>query len=202
MNLEQINNDLREKSPKEIVEWAMATANDAILTTNFRPLDQSIIHAVNEVSKDIPVVWVDSGYNTSYTYKHAIATIERFQLNIDVFIPQQTAAYRDVVLGIPQPDTPEHDEFTKQVKLEPFQRAMDKYKPSIWFANLRKDQTEFRNNLDIVTETKDGVLRVCPFFYWKEEEVCRYMEENQLESEERYYDPTKVLANRECGLHT
>lgn len=202
MNLKQINKDLRSKSPKEIIEWALDASKEAILTTNFRPLDQSIIHAVNEVDKTIPVVWVDSGYNTSYTYKHAIATIERFNLNVDVFIPKETVAYRDVVLGIPEPDTAEHDEFTKQVKLEPFQRAMEKYKPVIWFANLRKDQTDFRNTLDIVTETKDGALRVCPFFYWTEEEVCCYMQDHNLESEDRYYDPTKVLANRECGLHT
>lgn len=202
MDLIAVNKELKEKTPQEIIQWALAHARQAVLTTNFRPLDQSIIHAVVSVDKTIPVVWIDSGYNTFYTYQHALRTIERFALNLDVFIPQQTAAFRDVVMGIPEPDTKEHDEFTYQVKLEPFNRAMAKYQPDVWFANLRKDQTDFRNNLDIVTETKDGVLRVCPFFFWTEEDVKAYMEAHQLESEERYYDPTKVLANRECGLHT
>lgn len=201
MNLDTINKELRNKTPQQIVEWALEFSQEAILTTNFRPLGQSIIHAVTSIKPAIPVIWVDSGYNTSYTYRHALNTIERFNLNMDIFTPLQTVAYRDVVMGIPEPDSLAHDEFTRQVKLEPFARAMEKYQPKVWFTNLRKGQTEFRDSLDIVNLTKDGVLKICPFYYWSDSEMENYMECHQLDSEKRYYDPTKVLANRECGLH-
>ena len=202
MNLEEINTRLASKSPDEIIQWALGIAERPILTTNFRPLSQVLLHAVVQQDKTIPVIWVDSGYNTSYTYRHAVKTIEKLELNVDIFTPKQTPGFRDVVMGIPQPNTSEHKEFTEQVKLEPFRRAIDSHAPDVWFTNLRKGQTAFRDGLDIVTKTRDGILKICPFFYWSDEEMQAYIDEHNLESEERYFDPTKVYNNRECGLHT
>lgn len=202
MNLEAINKELANASPEEIVQWALGVAKRPVITTNFRPYEATILHAVTAQRTDIPVIWCDSGYNTSYTYQHAERTIQQLNLNIDLYVPQQTAAHRDVVMGIPEPDTAEHDLFTQQVKLEPFKRAMDHHQPDVWFTNLRKGQTALRDSMDIVNIGKDGVIKVCPFYHWSDENLDAYLEAHQLESEDRYYDPTKALANRECGLHT
>lgn len=202
MDLIKINKELRDKSPAEIVSWALTVAKKPILTTNFRPLEATILHAVADQEKSIPVVWCDSGYNTRSTYEHAERTIKQLELNIDLYVPKQTVAHRNVVLGIPEVDTPEHDEFTSQVKLEPFKRAMECHQPDVWFTNLRKGQTELRSNLDIVSKTKDGMLKVCPFFYWTDPQLEAYLEVHKLETEDNYYDPTKALEGRECGLHT
>lgn len=201
MNVELINKQLRNASPEEIVAWALSIAKKPIVTTNFRPYEAAILYAVSLQKSDIPVIWCDSGYNTSYTYQHAEKTIAQLSLNVDLYVPKQTVAHRNVTLGIPEPDTKDHDEFTYQVKLEPFQRAMANHRPDVWFTNLRKGQTALRDTMDIVNLGKDGVLKVCPFFYWSDERLDDYLEAHQLESEDRYYDPTKALANRECGLH-
>ena len=202
MDLNKINKELRDKSPAEIVSWALTVAKKPILTTNFRPLEATILHAVASQEKSIPVVWCDSGYNTRSTYEHAERTIKQLELNVDLYVPKQTVAHRNVVLGIPEVDTPEHDEFTSQVKLETFKRAMECHQPDVWFTNLRKGQTELRSNLDIVSKTKDGMLKVCPFFYWTDPQLEAYLEVHKLETEDNYYDPTKALEGRECGLHT
>ena len=34
------------------------------------------------------------------------------------------------------------------------------------------------------------------------EQLDAYLEERSLPNENKYFDPTKVLENRECGLHT
>ncbi len=201
MDINKVNQYLRDKSPEEIIAWALERAKQPIVTTNFRPGAQLMIHAVTSQAPNIPVIWVDSGYNTSYTYRHALDTIRRFDLNIDIFAPKMTAGFRDIVMGIPDPDTPEHQEFTNEVKLEPFKRALSIYEPDVWFTNIRKGQTKFRDTLDIVTLTNDGVLKISPFYHWDDEQVNDYMDKHDLDSEDRYYDPTKVFANRECGLH-
>ncbi len=202
MNVEEINKQLRNASPEEIVKWALESAKRPVVTTNFRPFEAAILHAVTQGKSDVPVIWCDSGYYTSYTYQHAERTIAQLHLNIDLYVPKQTVAHRNVVMGIPEPDTAEHDLFTRQVKLEPFQRAMAQHQPDVWFTNLRKGQTALRDSMDIVNLGKDGVLKVCPFYYWSDEKLQSYLDAHQLESEDRYYDPTKALANRECGLHT
>ena len=127
--------------------------------------------------------------------------IKDLNLNIHLYVPQQTASHRDVVMGIPDVDSPLHEVFTEQVKLEPFRRAMKEHQPDVWFTNLRKGQTAFRDSLDIVSQGTDGILKVSPFYHWTDEELNVYLEENNLENEFKYYDPTKVLENRECGLH-
>jgi len=201
MDLKEINAQLRNARPETIVRWALETANRPVITTNFRPYETAILHAVTRIDPKIPVIWCDSGYNTSYTYTHAEAAIAQLQLNIDLYVPLQSKAHRDVLLGIPEVDTPQHDAFTHQVKLEPFQRAMQKHQPDVWFTNLRKGQTAFRDSMDIVNLGADGMLKICPFFYWTDQELDAYLETHQLGSETRYYDPTKALNNRECGLH-
>lgn len=202
MDLKKINDELRGKQPAEIIRWALQNAKKPILTTNFRPYEAAILHAVTSQNSSVPVIWCDTGYNTPQTYNHAKRLIEKLNLKIDLFVPQQTVAYRAVFLGIPTVDSPEHSQFTEEVKLEPFARALQKHQPDLWFTNLRKDQTAFRSALDIVTRSSDGILKVCPFFEWTEMELDKYLEENNLENELNYFDPTKVFEHRECGLHT
>jgi phosphoadenosine phosphosulfate reductase len=201
MNLEVVNAELKNKSPKEIIVWALLQANKAVVTTNFRPYEGAILHAVSSVKNSIDVIWCDTGYNTPQTYKHAEELIEKLQLNIQLYVPKQTVAHRNITLGLPTVDDPKHAVFTEQVKLEPFKRAMNEYKPDVWFTNLRKGQTAFRDSIDIVSKSKDGVLKVSPFYHWSDEELDAYLEEHQLPNEFKYFDPTKVESNRECGLH-
>lgn len=196
------NAQLKGIPPQEIIAWAIQHGSKPLVTTNFRPYEVAILHAVADVDPDIPVIWCDTGYNTPHTYRHAEALISRLGLNVQLYVPEQTSAHRDVVMGIPNIDDPLHKVFTEQVKLEPFKRAMKEHQPDVWFTNLRKGQTALRDSLDILSLSKDGVLKVSPFFYWSDTQLDGYLEKYQLPNEHNYFDPTKVLANRECGLHT
>ena len=201
MNLEEINKQLHGKSPSEIVSWAISIAEKPVITTNFRPYEVAILKVVSEVKKDIKVIWCDTGYNTVQTYKHAQEIIGKLSLNVHLYVPKQTVAHRNIVLGVPSIEHPEHSGFTEQVKLEPFSRAMKEHQPDVWFTNLRKGQTAFRDSIDIVSKSKDGILKVSPFYHWSNEELDTYLEASNLPNEFTYFDPTKVESNRECGLH-
>ncbi len=201
-DIAKLNVQFKGIPPEEIISWAIAHAKKAVVTTNFRPYEVAILNAVSQVKQDIPVVWCDTGYNTPNTYKHAEELITRLNLNIDLYVPKQTTAHRDAVMGIPQIDDERHALFTEQVKLEPFKRAMAAHKPDVWFTNLRKGQTAHRNSLDILSLSKDGVLKVSPFYHWDDTHLDAYLKQYNLPNEHKYFDPTKVLENRECGLHT
>ena len=201
IDLEKVNKELQTKRPQEIIAWAINWAKKPIVTTNFRPYESAILHAVTQVKDEIKVIWCDTGYNTPNTYQHAEELIEQLKLNVHLYVPQQTSAHRDVVLGIPDVDHPRHKLFTEQVKLEPFKRAMIEHKPDVWFTNLRKGQTAFRDSIDIVSKGSDGLIKISPFYHWTDKELDQYLAENNLPNEFKYFDPTKQLANRECGLH-
>lgn len=197
----QFNTELEGKSPEEIVAWAIIHAKKPVVTTNFRPYEGAILHAVTSVKPGIDVVWCDTGYNTRNTYKHAEELIKLLDLNIDLYVPKQTSSHRDAIMGIPQIEDPMHKVFTEQVKLEPFKRAMATHQPDVWFTNLRKGQTAFRDSINVVSQGEDGILKVSPFYNYTDEQLDAYLEENNIPNEHKYFDPTKVLGNRECGLH-
>ena len=200
--IQKLNQQFKDKQPQEIISWAVDQAAKAVVTTNFRPYEVAILHAVTEVDSSIPVIWCDTGYNTPNTYRHAEELIDRLKLNIKLYVPKQTSSHRDAVMGIPGIEDPKHQLFTEQVKLEPFKRAMEEHKPDVWFTNLRKGQTALRDSLDVLSLSKDGVLKVSPFYHYSDSQLDMYLKERSLPNEHKYFDPTKVLENRECGLHT
>ncbi len=100
------NAELRPKSPLEITRWAIAQADGrALVSTNFRPYEAVILHLCAQAQPDIPVLWVDHGYNRPATYRHAEQLRSLLKLNLKVCLPRITAAHRDAVCGpIPAAD--------------------------------------------------------------------------------------------------
>lgn len=199
--IEEINEFLIGKTTEEIISYVIGNSRNPVITTNFRPYEVAILHAVTTVKPDINVIWCDTGYNTPDTYRHADYLINRLNLNIKLYVPKQTVGYRNVVMGIPDISDPNHKLFTQQVKLEPFTRAMQEHQPDVWFTNLRKGQTAFRDSIDMVSQDANGIVKVSPFYNFSDEDLDTYLNLHNLPNEHIYYDPTKVLENRECGLH-
>lgn len=203
--LAQFNVELRGSVPGEIVRWALARAGGrAIVSTNFRPYEAAILHAAVQVQPDIPVLWVDHGYNRAATYRHAEELRTRFALNLKSYLPRITAAHRDAIFG-PIPSTDDEaglKKFSALMKLEPFQRGMRELAPKVWITALRKVQNPNRAGLDIVSVDENfGALKVSPFFHFSDAEMEEYLAAHQLPNEWDYFDPAKADEKRECGLH-
>jgi phosphoadenosine phosphosulfate reductase len=205
--ISKANIGLRNKSPLEIVRWAIVQANGrAIVSTNFRPYEAVILHLCTQVQPDVPVLWVDHGYNRPATYKHAGQLKKLLKLNLKTFVPKMTAAHYDAVFGGPPEPTPENEErikaFSTAMKLEPFQRGMKELAPTVWLTALRKVQNPNRDGLDIVSEDKNfGALKVSPVFYLSDADMESYLKQHHLPNEWDYFDPAKADDKRECGLH-
>lgn len=203
--LTQINAELRGKSPLDVVRWAIAQAKGrAIVSTNFRPFEAVVLHLATQAQADIPVLWVDHGYNRPATYQHAEQLREQLKLNIKPYLPKMTVAHRDAIHG-PIPTTEDEEglkKFSAVMKLEPFQRGMKELAPTVWITALRKVQNPNRAGLDIVSDDANfGSLKVSPVFYWSDAEMGAYLKEHNLPNEWDYFDPAKADEKRECGLH-
>jgi phosphoadenosine phosphosulfate reductase len=199
------NTELRGQSPQAIVRWALARAGGrAVVSTNFRPYEAAILHLLVSQHPEIPVLWVDHGYNRPATYRHAEALRTRLKLNLKPFLPQITAAHRDAMHG-PIPTTADEaglKKFSAVMKLEPFQRGMRELGPTVWFTALRAVQNPNRAGLGIVGRDEAfGVLKVSPFFYASDADMEAYLAAHALPNEWDYFDPAKADEKRECGLH-
>lgn len=208
MTPEQIadwNRELRQRSPLEITRWAIAQGHGrAMVSTNFRPYEAALLHLCVQVQPDIPVLWVDHGYNRPATYKHAEDLKHRLKLNLISYLPRLSAAHRDAVFGpVPTPDDEAAlKEFSALMKLEPFQRGMRELAPKVWITALRKVQNVHRAEMDIVGyDANFGALKVSPVFYLTDPDLEEYLANFGLPNEWDYFDPAKADEKRECGLH-
>ncbi|NRD23287.1 phosphoadenosine phosphosulfate reductase family protein [Winogradskyella litoriviva] len=195
------NKKLRDKSPIEIAEWALKLSENKIVTTSFGIYSAVLLSTISKLDNDIRVVWCDTLYNEPSTYKHADNLIKKYNLNILKYQSLLTKEEIDRTIGLPSLEDDNHDIFSETVKLEPFRRALKEQSPDIWFTNIRVRQTEYRDNKDILSFSKDGILKVSPFYYWTDDDLDKYIEDNQLEKNVNYFDPIKALLNRECGIH-
>jgi phosphoadenosine phosphosulfate reductase len=203
--LERWNQELRSQSPSAIVRWALARADGrAVVSTNFRPYEAALLHLVVREQPDLPVLWVDHGYNRPATYRHAEDLRLRLNLNLKAYLPRMTAAHRDALHGaVPTPeDEPGLKRFSAVMKLEPFQRGMRELAPTVWLTALRKVQNPGRAELDIVSRDANfGTLKVSPFFHATDADLDAYLALHGLPNEWDYFDPAKADEKRECGLH-
>lgn len=205
-NLSSLNSQFENSKPSEIMRFTLKNAKNPVVFTNFRPLAIAFLHLVSQSAEaqgkqGIPVIWVDHGFNTPETYRHIERVVEHLGLNLQVYSPKMSAAHYTAVHGdIPPLDTPEHDRFSRIVKLEPFNRAMQDLHPDVWLNGIRHDQNAHRKNLDVFTFGSHGTVRVAPMFQLNELDVEEYIYDRSLPDNHDYFDPTKGEEHRECGL--
>lgn len=203
-SIAQWNAELRSKTPLEITRWAISLGGRAIVSTNFRPYEAVLLHMAVQAQPDIPVLWVDHGFNRPATYRHAELLRKRLNLNLQPFLPKVSAAHYEAIHGT-LPGLHEEEklkEFSALMKLEPFQRGMRDLAPTVWLTALRKVQNPNRAGLDIVSEDANfGTIKVSPVFHLTDAEMEAYLTEYDLPNEWDYFDPAKADEKRECGLH-
>ncbi|HSU22464.1 MAG TPA: phosphoadenosine phosphosulfate reductase family protein [Variovorax sp.] len=185
-----------------LVDWAVGLDRPTIVTTNFRPFEAVILHMVTRARADVPVVWMDNGYNTEATYRFADDLAKQLDLDLRIYLPRRSRAHREAVDGAtPALDDPRHAAFTEEVKLEPFARALRETAPQVWFTALRATDTAVRAQMDPVGVNPDGLIKVAPLLHWSAKDLHEYCQAHGLPNNFDYVDPTKGEDNRECGLH-
>ena len=201
LDLARINADLGRDAPG-LVQWALDLGQRAIVTTNFRPFEAVILHMVTRVNPDVPVVWMDNGYNTEATYRYADEVTQQLGLKLQIYLPRRSRAHREAVEGAtPALDDPRHAAFTAEVKLEPFARALHETAPKVWFTALRATDSAVRAQMEPVSINPDGLIKVAPLLHWSSKDLHEYRVLHGLPNNFDYVDPTKGEEQRECGLH-
>ena len=132
----------------------LARCQRPMLTTKFNPYSGVLLHLVTSLCPTIPVVWIDTGYNTRDTLAFAAYLQSLLSLNLQVYKPKD-----HVHVTPPETDTKEHAKFVTCVKLEPCARAIDLLGPDVWFSSLRSSQTVHRNTLPERENVSDSLER-------------------------------------------
>jgi len=200
LDLSSLNNKFRNSDADDIIQFAINLAERPLVTTSFGAHSAAILYGTTRLNKNIQVVWCDTLFNTEATYKHAEVLISMLQLNIEIFRPMGEVLGANLLSEKKEIQDFDANEFARKIKLEPFNRAIHKYKPDVWFTTIRKNQSSYRNTLNVFSLTSDGILRVSPFYHYTDDEIRYYLTKNELPMEYDYFDPVKSSSKSECGI--
>jgi phosphoadenosine phosphosulfate reductase len=175
-----------ELAPAEdIVEWAVATFGERFCIASSMG-DAVLAHLASRVAPGIDVVFLDTGYHFAETIGTRDAVDATLPVNLVNVTPEQSVAEQDAAYG--------KDLFARDPdlccalrKVQPLARSLDRY--DAWATGLRRAETHNRVIAPVVgwDETKQKV-KVAPLARWTDEEVARYVVENDVLVNPLQYD--------------
>ncbi|HDZ9535750.1 TPA: phosphoadenylyl-sulfate reductase [Vibrio cholerae] len=181
LRLTEVNQHLESLSAQERVEWALENLQgNHALSSSFGIQAAVMLHLLTSVKSDIPVVLTDTGYLFPETYQFIDELTERLNLNLKVYSAPVSAAWQETRYGKLWEQGVEGIERYNQInKVEPMRRALDELNIGTWFSGLRREQSQSRASLPILS-VQNGVFKFLPVIDWTNKEVHYYLKDNYL----------------------
>jgi len=181
LDLDEVNHKLRLVTAEHVVQWAAEIFGDGLMmTSSFGVQSAVMLHLVTRVVPDIPVIWIDTGFNFPETYTFGEDLTKRLGLNLKVYQSDLSPARMVAIHGrLWEQGKRGLDRYDVIRKIEPRDRAFQDLGVKSWFSGLRRDQTQFRKMLRKV-EYFGSVVKIHPILDWTSEDVDAYLKQHDL----------------------
>ncbi|WP_159714668.1 phosphoadenylyl-sulfate reductase [Blochmannia endosymbiont of Camponotus nipponensis] len=180
--LMKINQYLESLKTADRCKWAVEyLPNQAILSSSFGIQSLVSLHLITYYYPNIPIILIDTGYLFPETYRFIDRLTKKMQLNLHVFSPKQSAAWQEARYGkLWEQGIKGIQQYNTINKIEPMHRALKTLKVKTWFAGLRRDQSDSRKKLPIIT-IQNGMFKFLPIVDWNTSQIHRYINQHSLE---------------------
>ncbi|MFC3121263.1 phosphoadenylyl-sulfate reductase [Agaribacter flavus] len=177
----EINQRLNSATVHERVEWAMKNLPAThIVSSSFGAQSAVMLHLMNEVAPNIPVVLTDTGYLFSETYLFIEELTARFNLNLKVYRAAESPAWQEAKYGqLWEKGVEGLEKYNTMNKVEPMKRALSELSVGTWFAGLRRSQSDSRMELDVVKKQAKQ-FKVHPIVDQSNKQLHQYMTKHKL----------------------
>jgi len=223
-NLDDANEELSKLDASDRIQWAFdQLGSELIASTSFGLQSAVMIHLVCGVSKEIPIIFIDTGYLFPGTYEYALNLQKELQFQPKVYSAKLSPAFQEASFGkLWEQGKEGMSKYNWLNKKEPMDRALKETGAKVWMAGLRRTQASNRKGLNFL-ERQNGVIKLYPILDWDDRMTYQYLPKNNLPYhplEGMGYDSvgdwhtTKKLTEvdnpedarhgghgRECGLH-
>ncbi|WP_435248384.1 phosphoadenylyl-sulfate reductase [Vibrio sp. nBUS_14] len=181
LRLSQINAELEQLTALKRVKWALEHLEGThVVSSSFGIQAALMLHLVTQAKPDIPVILTDTGYLFPETYRFIDELSQKLTLNLQVFRSQQSPNWQEAQYGKLWDQGIEGiEKYNKLNKVEPMRRALDELEAGTWFSGLRREQSQSRANLAILS-IQNGVFKFLPVIDWTNKDVHYYLEEHGL----------------------
>jgi phosphoadenosine phosphosulfate reductase len=179
--LEHCNRKFAALKADQRIEWALEhLPGNHVLTSSFGAQAAVSLHLATQISPNIPVLLIDTGYLFPETYRFIDELTERLKINLQVFRADRSPGWQEAWHGQRWNQGLEGlDAYNQENKVEPMRRALRELGVSTWFAGLRRNQAETRKQIPYL-EWAGGRWKVHPIAEWTDRDVHRYLTKHQL----------------------
>jgi phosphoadenosine phosphosulfate reductase len=226
MRLEQIAEVVESLAPEEALDTVLAAnVNPRVcLTSSFQAEDMAVLDILRKRIPDVPVLFLDTGYHFSQTYKYRDKMAKEWSLHLLNVLPKQTVPEQESAFGILYQSDPTR--CCQLRKVDPLLGALEPF--DVWFTGLRREQSPTRRNLKKVElhrlPTGKTLWKVSLLADWNWGQVWNYVNANGISHLPQYdegylsigcepctalpVDPNNPRSGRwggtklECGIHT
>src|SRR5262249_48048251 len=143
LNLAQLNQGFENKTPQEIIAWAVKEFSPGIATTSsFGTTSAVLLHMATQIKPDIQVLFLETGFHFPETLKFRDELVSRLKLNIvnlKSVLPREE--FKKTYGNLYEKDP---DKCCYLNKIEPLKIALSGL--GAWLTSIRRDQTEARKN--------------------------------------------------------
>lgn len=222
--LSEVNQQLEALTAEQRVSWALENLpGQFVLSSSFGIQAAVCLHLVTRQQPDIPVILTDTGYLFPETYQFIDSLTEKLKLNLQIFKAKESPAWQEARYGkLWEQGVEGIEQYNTLNKVEPMNRALESLNAGTWFAGLRREQSESRAHLPVLSVQR-GVFKILPIIDWDNRQVYQYLKQHGLEYHPlweqgylsvgdthttRKWEPgmaeeeTRFFGlKRECGLH-
>ncbi|HEX3729721.1 MAG TPA: phosphoadenylyl-sulfate reductase [Opitutaceae bacterium] len=176
VNLAAVNGRLSRASAEERIAWAAQEfPGTLVLSSSFGAQAAVMLSLATRVMPDIPVILIDTGYLFPETHRFAQDLTRRLKLNLKVYRPADTPAWRRVDAERPwEQGVAGLEAYHQMAKVEPMQRALDELGARAWLSGLRRDQASTREELPVAGR-QWGRTKLLPIVDWSDRDVHQYL---------------------------
>jgi phosphoadenosine phosphosulfate reductase len=172
---ERAGEELEGAPPVEVLRWAVDRFSPRFAVTASMQ-DTVLLHMVSQVDRDIPVVFLDTGYHFAETIGTADASEAVYGLNLLRIRPKLTVEQQDQAFG-KDLFARDPDACCRMRKVRPLEDAMREY--DAWASGVRRDETSNRADARLVEwDERKGKVKINPLVAWSQDQIDEYIAVN------------------------
>ncbi|MGI9331408.1 MAG: phosphoadenylyl-sulfate reductase [Gammaproteobacteria bacterium] len=179
--LKHCNQRFATLEAEDRVAWALENLPGAhVLSSSFGAQAAVSLHLIASQRPDIPVIFVDTGYLFPETYRFVDELTQRLNLNLQVYRNEMSPDWQEARYGRRwEQGVTGLDDYNRDNKVEPMERALRELGASTWFAGLRRDQSISRADTPFLAWSGDR-WKVHPIADWSDRDVYLYLKRHDL----------------------
>lgn len=167
--------ELEGAPPLEVLRWAVDRFSPRFAITASMQ-DTVLLHMISRIDRDVPVVFLDTGYHFAETIGTADAVEQVYDLKLLRVRPKLTVEQQDDAFG-PKLYERDPDLCCRMRKVQPLETAMRGY--DAWASGLRREESDTRSGARLVEwDERQAKVKINPLVAWSQAEIDDYIASN------------------------